>query len=214
MTAIVQIKSSEGDPAHMGLKFHVHVLGHFLLAVQPWPAVADLATQKDTHTHTHTHTSSADLCFLSDSDTHLKRERDLSPLRPLQNPLINFCPSHCSFRTWAWPPGTVAEWTAASWTGALLDKRHTFFAMEAPTTAKDWIFSSMQNVPTEAPRMCVQGWNVVHSFLKSYYNHLLMENFTYSALLKMTKKGRDSVRKLKKEEDKNQTQKENRLCNW
>ena len=48
------------ETVRTGLNLQVLVLGHFLLAVQPWPAGADLATQADrhgrTHTHTHAHT--------------------------------------------------------------------------------------------------------------------------------------------------------------
>ncbi|CAK6966674.1 Hypothetical predicted protein [Scomber scombrus] len=51
------------------------------LLVWTWP-------HRQTDRHTHTHTSNADLHFLSDSDTPLERECDLSPLRPLQNPLL------------------------------------------------------------------------------------------------------------------------------
>lgn len=88
-------------------------------------------TDRQTDMHTHKHTSNADLRFLSDSDTPSERELDLSPLRP---PAESSHPPHCSFHTWAWSPRNAAERTAASWTGALLDKRLTFFVTEAPAT--------------------------------------------------------------------------------
>lgn len=85
---------------------------HFLLAVQPWPAGVDLATQTDGHAQT----SSWPTLPVRQRHPLGERARSVSTTSPARSS----CQTHCSFHTWTWSPGTVAGRMAAPKTGALL----------------------------------------------------------------------------------------------
>ena len=98
------------ETVRMGLNLHVLVSGHFLLAVQPWPAGADLATQADRHGRTHTRTHPS-----CQTATPPRRESAICLHHvPLQNPLIHSPSSSLFFshlsvitRDRAWADGSL-----------------------------------------------------------------------------------------------------------